>query len=115
MLNSSRNAAITLVFAMPTDAPDLPSRIRQILLADWDPQDAARLPEASETYDTYIPAIIELLGANADEETFVEYFYARERESMCFPGLGKARLRPLARNLLALRKVLALPAKPAQP
>ena len=88
---------------MPNTPPDLTSKIRQLLLSDWDPQDASRLPEAANTYDTYIPTIIELLHTGATEDTLVDFFYDRERESMCFPGLGKARLRPLARKLLALR------------
>ena len=78
-------------------------QIRQILLNDWDPHNAARLPEASGTYDTYIEPLCSLIRSGGDEDTVVAWLHEREKESMCFPSLGTARLRPVARKLLALR------------
>jgi len=76
--------------------------IRKILLNDWDPHNASRLPEATAVYDGYIPPLIELLQSNADEDRIVEWLHEREQESMCFPSLGTQRLRRVAMKLRAL-------------
>jgi hypothetical protein len=78
------------------------SRVRQILLADWDPHDAARDPAAHGTYDTYIDPLLRLARSGAGEDAVVNFLHERERESMCFPSLGTARLRPVARKLISL-------------
>lgn len=86
-----------------TPAPDIVrDRLRDVLLNDWDPHDAARSGAARGTYDTYIDPIYRLLLSGADEDAVVEYLHGREQESMCFPSLGTARLRWVARKLLAL-------------
>lgn len=77
--------------------------IRKILLENWDPHNASQNPAAHHTYDGYIPAILELIRSNADEEVLVDFLHQREAESMCFPSLGTRRLLPVARKLLALR------------
>jgi hypothetical protein len=79
------------------------SRIRDVLLNDWDPHDAARSPGAAGAYDTYVEPVLRLLRSGADEDALVEYLHERERESMCFPSLGTRRLRPVARKLLACK------------
>ena len=79
------------------------SRIRDVLLNDWDPHDAARSPAAAGAYDTYVEPVLRLLTSGADEDALVEYLHERERESMCFPSLGTQRLRPVARKLLACK------------
>ena len=61
------------------------TRVRQVLLADW-----------------YIEPLLRLARGGAGEDAVVEFLHERERESMCFPSLGTARLRPVARKLLAL-------------
>ena len=78
-------------------------RIRQILLEDWDPHNAARMPEAHGSYDTYIEPLQRLIESGADETAIVEYLHEREKESMCFPSLGTQRLRRVAQKLLKLR------------
>ena len=85
-----------------TDA--IRSRVREVLLADWDPHNAARDPAAHGTYDTYIPPLLDLLRSGAGEDAVVEFLHERERESMCFPSLGTARLRPVARKLINLAR-----------
>jgi hypothetical protein len=74
--------------------------IRHVLLNDWDPHNAARWPEASATYDTYIEPLAELIQQGANEEQIVDWLHAREQESMCFPSLGTKRLNRIARLLL---------------
>ena len=77
--------------------------VRQVLLDDWDPHNAARSPAAHGTYDGYIDPLLDLLRGGAGEDEVVEFLHERERESMCFPSLGTQRLRPVARKLLALK------------
>ena len=78
------------------------ARVRLILLADWDPHNAAPNPAAHGTYDTYIDPLLRLARRGGGEDAVVDFLHERERESMCFPSLGTARLRPVARKLLAL-------------
>ena len=79
------------------------SRIREVLLNDWDPHNAARLESANSSYDGYIPPLLQLLNSGADEEAVMDFLHEREKESMCFPSLGKERLRRVAQKLIALR------------
>ena len=88
---------------MPSQDHSLRSRLRQVLLDDWDPHNAARSPAAHSTYDGYITPLLDLLRSGAGEDELVEFLHERERESMCFPSLGTQRLRPVARKLLALK------------
>jgi hypothetical protein len=85
-----------------SDEPSIRARVREVLLSDWDPHDAARDSAAHGTYDTYIDPLIELIRQGGDEDRIVDYLHAREKESMCFPSLGTQRLRPVARRLLKL-------------
>ena len=87
--------------------PGVTEEIREILLADWDPHNAASTPAAYCTYDTYIPPLIDLIRSGADEDAVVNWLHEREKESMCFPSLGTQRLRRVARMLIALRSQLA--------
>ena len=78
--------------------------IRQILLSDWDPNDAARRAGTETVYDSYIEPLATMINSDANEEAIVDYLFDREREIMCFPGLGKQRLRRVAQKLLALKQ-----------
>ena len=79
------------------------ARIRDVLLNDWDPHNAARLESARGAYDVYIAPLLDLLRSGADEDAVVEFLHEREKESMCFPSLGTRRLRPVARKLLEIK------------
>jgi hypothetical protein len=83
----------------------LRDEIRSILLADWDPNNASRFEAARGEYDNYLAPLQDLILIGAGEDDMIEFLYAREREIMCFPGLGKERLRRVARKLLSLRPV----------
>jgi hypothetical protein len=89
------------------------SRIREILLKDWDPSNAARFEAARGEYDNYLDPLAQLIESGADEEELIDYLHQRELEIMCFPGLDHAsRLRSVARKLRALKSALP-PSKPA--
>ena len=80
---------------------DVRDQVREILVTDWD--DSRGLPDR---HDSHIDALIALIRSSDDIEPIVEFLHERERESMCFPSLGTARLKPVARKLHALRALL---------
>jgi hypothetical protein len=88
---------------MPHEFDAVRSRVRDILLNDWDPNDAARFEWSRGEYDGYVEPLHALIQGGADEDAIVAYLHERERESMCFPSLGTQRLRPVARKLLQTR------------
>jgi hypothetical protein len=77
--------------------------MRQVLLNDWDPHDAARNEAARGTYDQYIEPLWALIARGGDEAAVIEFLHEREKETMCFPSLGTQRLRRVAQKLLALK------------
>ena len=77
--------------------------IRQVLLDDWDPHNAARSEAAHGAYDLYIAPLRAMLEGGADEDTLVGWLREREEETMCFPSLGTRRLRRVAQKLLELQ------------
>ena len=89
---------------MPQELEGSRSRIRDVLLNDWDPHDAARSEAAAGAYDGYVEPLNALLEGGADEDAVVRFLHERERESMCFPSLGTQRLRRVARKLLDVRR-----------
>jgi hypothetical protein len=80
----------------------LPDQIREILLNDRDPSNAARFEASCGEYDRYVNPLAELIRSGADEAAIVEYLHDRELESMCFPALGTSHLKRIARKLTAL-------------
>ena len=76
------------------------SALRQILLQDWDPHNAAREPAAQNTYDAYLAPLQDLIASGAGEQAVMDWLHDREKETMCFPSLGKERLRRVAEKLL---------------
>ena len=81
----------------------LRTRIRQVLLNDWDPHNASRLEAAQGTYDDYLSPLADMILSDADEQQLVDWLHEREKETMCFPALGTQRLRRVAKLLLKLR------------
>jgi hypothetical protein len=89
---------------MSTAPESMRQRIREILLADWDPSNAARFESARGEYDSYIEPLYELISKKASPEEVIDYLRQRELESMCFPSIGKSHLKRVAERLLALRE-----------
>ena len=76
------------------------SAVRQVLLHDWDPHNAARNESAHGAYDAYVNPLYDLIQSGADEQQIIDWLHEREQETMCFPSLGKQRLRRIARLLI---------------
>ncbi|MGB7157815.1 MAG: hypothetical protein WBD40_07100 [Tepidisphaeraceae bacterium] len=87
---------------MPRDFDPFRSRIRDVLLADWDPSNAARFESARGEYDSFVDPISTMLKAGTDEDALIAYLHDVEQHVMCFPSLDTRRLRPIARKLLKL-------------
>ena len=84
---------------MPPNFEQIRSQLRQILLEDWDPHDAFKRPEAHGAYDAWIDPLQDTLAAGASEEQVMDWLHEREKETMCFPSIGRERLRRVARKL----------------
>lgn len=78
-------------------------QVRQILLNDWDPSNAARFDAARGEYDSYVDPLLNLLRTGTTEEALINYLHGRELECMCFPPAGRSHLRRVAQKLLSLR------------
>ena len=91
---------------MPPDIDSIRSQIRQIVLEDWDPHDAFKRPEAHGAYNAWITPLHDTLAAGATEEQIMDWLHEREKETMCFPSIGRERLRRVARKL---RQIVAAP------
>lgn len=105
---------------MPGDDEPMRARVREILLRDWDPSNAARFEAASGEYDGYIMPLLELIRSAAPEQAFIDYLHERELECMCFPPAGTSHLRRVAQKLISLRdtadfKAASLSATPSGP
>jgi hypothetical protein len=98
-------AAYNHYSAMPDLTPPLlRDRIRQVLLDDWDPCNAARFEAARHEYDGYLSPLADLIRSDADEDTVVLFLKDRESEILCFPAIGTSHLKRVARKLIALRE-----------
>jgi hypothetical protein len=84
---------------MPEQMNDAHLQIRQILLEDWDPHGVLGRPEAHGEYDRCAGQLYEVIRAGASEEELMDWLHQREKATMCFPSLGKERLRRVARKL----------------
>jgi hypothetical protein len=81
---------------------DLRSRIRAILLAEWDPSNAVRFEAAHHEYDSYLSPLADIIRSGGGEDAIVRFLKERESEIMCFPALGASHLKRVARKLADL-------------
>lgn len=75
-------------------------KVRGVLVHDWDPTGVEKNPHAHAAYDDYIDPLLDLIRSGADEQAVVEFLHGREKEIMCFPSLGTARLNRVAAKLI---------------
>ena len=79
------------------------SRIREILLRDWDPIGVASIPEAQDEYDSYVGQVYQLLVAGPSAETVANHLVRIETERMGLPAPALVARHSTAEKLLALR------------
>lgn len=87
----------------------LRDELREMLLEHWDPHDVMKRvdmygPSARTRYDTYIDPLVEVVRRGGGEDEVISFLAEREAESMCFPSLGRERLRLVARKVVQLVK-----------
>lgn len=80
-------------------------RLREILEKDWDPlgyqEKLDRLPtEPWHPYDYALPGLTKLLENGVGEDAVMAYLAEQEAGVMCFPSIGRERLRRPARMLV---------------
>lgn len=59
--------------------------VHNILLQKWDPISVARVPEAADEYDAYIPTVISMLESEASKEIIADYLSKITTEYMSLP------------------------------
>lgn len=92
---------------MSPEPDSLRREVREILLTDWDPSNAARFEASRAEYDSYISPLLNLLRDGATAPELIEFLHDRELECMCFPPAGTSHLQRVAQRLLALRRARA--------
>ncbi len=60
--------------------------IRRILLKDWDPIGIKDIAEAQDEYDTYVPAISQMITSHKSVHEIFEYLWWIETEHMGLIG-----------------------------
>jgi hypothetical protein len=75
------------------------SKIRAVLLAEWDPIGINNVPEAADEYDSYIGGLYDLLAQGASEESIRAYLRQIEIAQMeMVNALGEPLLPDANRN-----------------
>lgn len=69
---------------------DLRSKIREAFLTKWDPIGIGKMPEASNEYDGYIPAMCQLLEGGATHDEVFEFLWTIETETIGLSGNRQA-------------------------
>jgi hypothetical protein len=88
---------------MTEPAHSLRDRIRDVLLTNWDPSNAARFEAARGEYDGYLSPLADMIRSGADEQQLIAFLKERESEIMCFPAAGSSHLKLVASKLIRLR------------
>lgn len=77
------------------------TRIRDVLMREWDPIGVAGVPEAADEYDDYVPTIHLLLIRREPAARILDYLWEVETRHMGLCG-NKARTRRVAELLHGL-------------
>ena len=81
-----------------TEPANLMSRVRQVLLADWDPIGIRDVPQARDEYDGYAATIVGMLAGGASLAELSDRLVEMEVDSMGLKG-DSERARVVARKL----------------
>lgn len=85
------------------DSHDFKSRVRTVLLRDWDPIGVADEPAAQDEYDVYAKEVARLIRSGVSAAGVANYLAAAEGERMGLP-VDPSRADRVARQLVALRR-----------
>jgi len=85
--------------------------VREILFREWDPIGVNCYEQASDEYDSYVPEVLRLLVAGADEHKLASRLSEFQRVSMGMTMVDDELHRRVARRLLTL-PVEAVPSVP---
>jgi hypothetical protein len=64
--------------------------VRRAVHVDWDPIGVAEFSEEMGEYDSYVPALCELLGKGASEQEVLAFLWTVETESIGLQGNREA-------------------------
>ena len=84
------------------------SKIRAILMAEWDPIGVNDVPEAADEYDSYIGGLYELLEQGASEESVRAYLRQIEIDQMEMVNASREPLLPEANRNRAAASLKSL-------
>jgi len=84
------------------------SKIRAVLLAEWDPIGINDVPEAADEYDSYIGCVYDLLGQGAAEESIRDYLRQIEVDQMEMVNASREPLLPDANRNRAAASLTSL-------
>lgn len=82
-------------------AQSLQSKIKDVLLKEWDPIGVQGIPEAQDEYDAYVASIYKLLISKKTENEIFDYLWWLETEHMGLIG-DQQRTRLIVRRLISL-------------
>jgi hypothetical protein len=83
-------------------AQSLQSKIKDILLKEWDPIGVQDIPEAQNEYDAYVARIYKLLISKRPEHEIFDYLWWVETEHMSLTG-DQQRTRLIVKRLRRLQ------------
>ncbi len=78
-------------------------RVRLVLQVEWDPIGIFGFPGALGQYDRYAVEITTMLEQGANETEIENYLYETQRDRISV-GLGRERLKVIAKRLVRLRE-----------
>ena len=87
---------------------DIRSRIRRVLMEEWDPIGVEDVPEAADEYDSYIGGVFDLLERKASGDELAEYLRRIEIDRMGLVNASREPLVPEAWRNTAVESLMKL-------
>ena len=81
---------------------EIQTRMRPVLMEDWDPIGVSDVPEAADEYDGYIGGLYALLRDGASDERIAQHLSEIETKTMGLDPIGRNGYRPLIARLRSL-------------
>lgn len=80
---------------------DIITKVKTILLNEWDPIGVKGLPEAADEYDDYAAAICKMIADGKHETDFYDYLFWVESTRICL-NVNIAHTKLVAKRIAAL-------------